>query len=175
MSKGNDPSSEKHLLKVQKTIADLADRYLKEHAEIHKKKLSIEGDKVLLRKYIIPTLGRIKINSLTSKDVVDLHYDLRNTPIAANRCIALLSKMLSLAEKWSLRSDASSLCKHIDKYPENKGERFLSIEEIDKLSSVLKEASWAKTEHPSVIAAIKLLIINWLQIIGNSYIKMGVY
>ena len=35
--------------------------------------------------------------------------------------------------------------------------------------------SWAKTEHPSVIAAIKLLIINWLQIIGNSYIKMGVY
>ena len=45
MSKGNDPSSEKHLLKVQKTIADLADRYLKEHAEIHKKKLSIEGDK----------------------------------------------------------------------------------------------------------------------------------
>lgn len=98
MSKGNDPSSEKHLLKVQKTIADLADRYLKEHAEIHKKKLSIEGDKVLLRKYIIPTLGRIKINSLTSKDVVDLHYDLRDTPIAANRCIALLSKMLSLAE-----------------------------------------------------------------------------
>ena len=156
----NDPSSEKHLLKVQKTIADLADRYLKEHAEIHKKKLSIEGDKVLLRKYIIPTLGRIKINSLTSKDVVDLHYDLRDTPIAANRCIALLSKMLSLAEKWSLRSDASSLCKHIDKYPENKKERFLSIEEIDKLSSVLKEASWAKIEHPSVTNAIKLLLLT---------------
>ena len=66
-SKGNDPSLEKHLLKVQRTIADLADRYLKEHAAVYKKKLSIEGDVVLLRKYIIPTLGKIKINSLNNK------------------------------------------------------------------------------------------------------------
>jgi integrase len=68
--------------------------------------------------------------------------------------------MLSLAEKWSLRSDASSLCKHIDKYPENKRERFLSISEIERLSTVLKEISTHKTELPSAIAAIKLLLLT---------------
>jgi integrase len=68
--------------------------------------------------------------------------------------------MLSLAEKWSLRSNASTLCKHIDKYPENKRERFLSISEIERLSTVLKEVSTYKTELPSVIAAIRLLLLT---------------
>ena len=41
--------------------------------------------------------------------------------------------MLNLAEKWGLRNDASILCKHIDKYQENKREKFLSLQEIEKL------------------------------------------
>jgi site-specific recombinase XerD len=47
--------------------------------------------------------------------------------------LALLSKMLNLAEKWGLSEGTGSLCKHIKKYPENKKERFLSNAEIERI------------------------------------------
>lgn len=52
------------------------------------------------------------------------------------------------------------MCKYIDKYPENKREKFLSNFEIERLFAVLKEAEQNKTESPSVIAAIKLLLLT---------------
>lgn len=160
VAKGNDPSLERQTQKIQITIADLANRYLEEYASIYKKPRSIEHDKYLLSSYIIPALGKIKINSLTHKDIVDLHYNMKEISTTANRCISLLSKMLTLAEKWRLRADASSLCKHIDKYPENKREKFLSIEEIERLSSILKEALIYRIELPSSITAIRLLLLT---------------
>ena len=38
-----------------------------------------------------------------------LHHAMRSTPGAANRTLALLSKMFNLAEKWGLRPDGVSL------------------------------------------------------------------
>jgi integrase len=160
IAKGNDPSLNKKLEKTYLTISDLALRYIEEHALIHKKAASAKKDQSSLRNYILPTIGKIGIKSLTSKDIYKLHYSLRQTPITANRCLALLSKMLNLSEKWGIRADASSLCRHIKKYPENKRERFLSNSEIEKLFAVLKEAEHNKTELPSAIAAIRLLLLT---------------
>jgi integrase len=160
IAKGKDPSLNKQLGKLDITVIGLADRYLEEYALIHKKPLSIKRDKVLLKYHIIPSLGKIKVNALTVKDISDLHYRLRGLSTSANRCIALLSKMLNLAEKWELRVDASSLCKHIKKYPENKRDRFLSMIEIEKLLEVLKDAEMTKTELSSSVAAIKLLLLT---------------
>ncbi len=160
ISKGKDPSLEKKLQRSSITVADLATRYLDEYAATQKKPRSVDHDIFLLKNHILPSLGKIKLNSLASKDIAELHHNLRKIPTTANRCIALLSKMLNLAEKWGVLTDSSFLCKHIDKYQENKRERFLSIEEIDRLSIKLKEASLAKIEHPSVITAIKLLLLT---------------
>ncbi len=80
-------------------------------------------------------------------------------PIAANRCLALLSKMLNLAEAWGLRPDGSNPTRHVAKYRERKVERFLSNVEFARLGTVLEEA--ARTgEHASVVAAIRLLILT---------------
>jgi integrase len=160
VSKGNDPSFEKQNNKINFTINDLSEKYLTDYAKIHKKGYSVTIDKVHLKNDILPRLGKIKLNSLTSKDVIDFHYSLKEKPIAGNRCLALISKMLNLAEKWGLRADAGSLCKHIDKYPENKRERFLSMEEIEKLFDALKEAEINKTELISSISAIRLLLLT---------------
>ena len=74
--------------------------------------------------------------------------------------MALLSKMLNLAEKWGLRNDAGLLCKHVDKYPENKREKFLSNAEIEQLFTALKTVEQNQTESPYVIAAIRLLLLT---------------
>ena len=68
--------------------------------------------------------------------------------------------MLNLAEKWGLRDDVGFLCKHIDKYPETKREKFLSMEEIERLFTVLKDCEIKRIESPSALNAIKLLLLT---------------
>ncbi len=68
--------------------------------------------------------------------------------------------MFSLAEKWGLRADAFNPCRHVEKYRERKLERFLSNDELARLGEVLLEAERTQTELPSVIAAIKLLLLT---------------
>lgn len=160
VARGNDPSLHKKLDKLDITIAELAERYLTEYALIYKKPLSIKRDKVLLKYHIIPSMGKVKIKSLTVKDLSNLHGKMKSLAISANRCIALLSKMLNLAEVWGLRPDAGALCKHIKKYPENKRDRFLSMVEIERLLEVLKGAEINRSELPSSITAIKLLLLT---------------
>ena len=160
VAKGNDPSLQKKLEKTHLTVADLANRFLEEHANVYKKQISIKNDKSFLRNHILPALGQMKLNSVTSQDIAKLHYSLRDKAITANRCLAILSKMFNLCEKWGMRNDASQLCKHIAKYPENKREKFLSNTEIEKLFTVLKTVEQNKTETPYVIAAIRLLLLT---------------
>lgn len=160
VSKGKDPSIEKQTKRQSLTITELSERYLTEYAEVHKKDFSILNDKLHLKNHILPAIGKLKLLSITSQDIAEFHKNLKHKPIAANRCIALISKMLNLAEKWGLRSDVEQLCKHIDKYPENKREKFLSMQEIERLFDVLREVENNKTELKSSINAIKLLLLT---------------
>ncbi len=99
----------------------------------------------------------MKVATVTRADVTRLHYAMRQTPGAANRALALLSKMFNLAEKWSLRPDGSNPCRHVEKNAERKIERFLSPEEFACLGDVLVEAERTQTVLPSALAAIRLL------------------
>ncbi len=157
---GADPATLRRAAREAPTVADLADRYLTEHAEMKKRPRSVASDKTLLRLHVLPALGRKKVAALSRADVTLLHHSLRETPGAANRALALVSKMLNLAEKWGLRPDGSNPCRHVDRYPERKMERFLSIDELGRLGAVLAEAERTATELTSVIAAIRLLMFT---------------
>ena len=99
---------------------------------------------------------------------------MKDRPGAANRCLALMSKMFNLAEKWGLRPDGSNPTRHVEKYPERKFERFLSEAELACLGMALAEADRgakrrrrkaghgrrAASEHTSAIAALRLLIFT---------------
>jgi integrase len=82
---------------------------------------------------------------------------MRSTPGAANRVLALLSKMFNLAERWGLRPDHTNPCRHVERYVERKMERFLSPEELARLGAALAAAERGETEMPSAIAAVRLL------------------
>lgn len=157
---GADPATERKDDREAPTVAELAEKYLREHAAPHKKPRSVEEDQRLLRLHVLPALGRKKVAGITRADITGLHHAMRDTPGAANRTLALLSKMLNLAEKWELRPDGSNPCRHVDKYPERKMERFLSVDELGRLGAVLAEAERTATELPSVIAAVRLLMFT---------------
>src|SRR5512132_2455942 len=105
-------------------------------------------------------LGNRKVADVTRADIGKLHHSLRETPHQANRVLALVSKMMNLAEKWGLRPDGSNPCRHVEKYKEAKRERFLSAEELTRLGDVLAEAERTTMESPSVIAAVRLLVLT---------------
>ena len=82
---------------------------------------------------------------------------MRHTPGAANRALALLSKMLNLAEKWGYCRMARTHVAIVETNPEHKIERFLGTGELARLGDALAEAERTRTEMPSVVASIRLL------------------
>ncbi len=156
---GGDPAAERARVRAIPTLAEFAERYMAEHAAVKKKPRSYEADALNLRLHVLPTLGRLRLDQVTRADVARFHAGMRDIPFQANRCLALLSKMYSLAEAWGVQPDGNNPTRHVQKYPERKVERYLSDAELARLGGALEDAA-AKGEHPSIIAAIHLLIFT---------------
>jgi integrase len=57
-----------------------------------------------------------------------------------------------------MRPEGSNPVRHVEKYRENRIERYLSAQEIERLETVLSEAEKESSEGPFVLAAIRLLL-----------------
>jgi integrase len=68
--------------------------------------------------------------------------------------------MFNLAERWGWRPDATNPVRHIEKYRENRRQRFLSEVEMADLGKALREVELEGSELPSAIAAIRYLILT---------------
>lgn len=158
--KGGDPSGTRQSAKRASTIAELCDRYLQEHVEVHNKPRTVKQARRIVETKIKPKLGRGKVGGLTRPDVMNFHSSMARTPREANHALAILSKIMSLAEAWGLRSGGSNPCMHVERYRENKRERFLSASELQALGQALANADHASTEAWQVTAAVRLLILT---------------
>jgi integrase len=158
VSSGTDPAEAKQASKAGLTLAKFARRYLEEHAQPHKKPRSVAEDRRNLTKLVLPVLGEKRIDKITRTHIAKLHHDLRKTPVAANRVLAVLTTLFNLAERWGHRPDGSNPCRHVQKFKERKRDRFLSEAELTHLGKVLKEAEDKQAYSLSVLAAIRLLI-----------------
>jgi integrase len=153
IDRGEDPMADRHTAREAPTMADLAALYREQHLP-RKREGSREGDEILLRKHVLPNLGNRRVAAIRHTDVAALHRDItKSTPIAANRCIALLSKMFAIAIKEEWRSDNPA--KGVERNPENKRERYLTPAEIARLSEVL-------ANHPEKASAnaVRLLLLT---------------
>src|SRR5262249_31440383 len=157
---GHDPAMERDRQKGAATIAELGTRFLQEYVAQHCRARTAEEYQRAVRQYITPALGRHRIADLTRADVAALHHKYRDRPYQANRSIAVLSKMMNLADAWGLRTDSINPCRHIKKYKEVKRDRYLTLEELRRLGKVLADAQADGKETPFVLAAIWLLILT---------------
>ncbi len=157
---GRDPAREKEDAAGAPTVAKLAARYLEEHAKAKKKPSSADSDEKNLNNHVLPELRQRPVAEVTRADIMKLRHKMRETPGAANRVLALLSKMFNLAEQWGWRSDGSNPCRHVERYPERKMERFLSVEELRRLGDALAEAARTQSVSLPAVAAIRLLVFT---------------
>jgi integrase len=153
---GADPGADKIARKEAPTVAELAERFLAEHAEAKRKASTAAAYRNLLSKVILPAIGQRKVVDVTRADLTKLHHANRTTPYQSNRVMAVLSKMFNLAEQWGLRPDGSNPCRHIERFTEHKRERMLSPAELGRLGDALA----AYTGSPYPVAAIKLLVFT---------------
>ncbi|RUQ75061.1 DUF4102 domain-containing protein [Azospirillum doebereinerae] len=161
VKQGTDPAAEKKArTKRGATVSDLADSYLTEHVEVKNKASTATGFRRLVEKEIKPALGKLQVDKVTRADVAKLHHDMRDTPRQANQTLAVLSKMFGLAEVWGMRPDETNPCKKIERYRENKRERFLSTPEVERLGKVLAELDQTTEVHETVLAGLRLLLLT---------------
>jgi integrase len=150
---GQDPLAERQDQRSAPTIADLADRFEREH--MAKLRPSTARDYLaMLKTIILPAIGTTKVTAIRYSDIDRLHHKVaEHAPYRANRVVALLSRMFSLAIRWEWRSD--NPCRTIERAPEQKRERFLSPREIAALSEALNA-------HPEKLSAnaIRLLLLT---------------
>lgn len=157
---GSDPSTERKHERQAPNLKAFAELYLERHARIRKKPAGIENDQSMLRRYIVPTLGHERVEKINRAMVCELQFKLVHLPIRANRVLALLSKMMTLAELWGYRPQGSNPCKYVQRYPERKRERYLSTLELASLGKVLTELDRQEDELPSAVLALRLLLLT---------------
>ena len=133
--KGNDPVADDRAIREAATMRHLAADYLEQHAVPKKRLRSVKNDRSMINRIILPRLGSKKVAAVQSRDLHLLHVSMKDTPYQANRVLALLSKMLSLAVKWGWRSD--NPVKGIERFQEKRRERWLSDDELRRLLAVL--------------------------------------
>lgn len=150
---GEDPMGERHDDRAAPTVADLAARFDAEHLSRRRATTATEY-RSILRGHILPGLGKLRVADLRHADIERLHRKIAvNAPYRANRAVAVLSKMLSLAVRWEMRDD--NPVKGIERAPEDKRERFLTPAEISRLGKELE----AHSERTSC-NAIRLLLLT---------------
>jgi integrase len=122
-------------------MKDLSYYYLENHAEVHKRPRSIAEDKAMLETIILPQLGQMRASKITHRDVSELHASLKATPYRANRVLALLHKIFSFAgtdstNEWSITQNPAA---GVQRFQEQKRERWLSEDELQRLAFALQE------------------------------------
>ncbi len=142
------------------TVADLAERFMDAHVRINCKPSSALHYGRTLDNHIVPALGSMTVRGVERSHVSQLHHSLRDRPVAANRTIDILSRMLTLAEAWEMRPAGSNPCRAVRRYREEARERFLTPDEVRRLGRALdaEEARGGASVHAA--AAVRLLMLT---------------
>ena len=118
---------------------------------------TLKVNRSYLRNRLLPHFAGRPIADIDRQEVRHWFARLRATPVAADRSMPILSVIMREAEAMGLRPDGSNPCRGIRRYRRKGRERFLSDEEIQRLSCKLKahEDRW-----PQQVAVIRLLLLT---------------
>ena len=110
-----------------------------------------------LRKQLLPHFAGRPIADIDRQEVRNWFARLRATPVAADRSMPVLSVIMREAERMGLRPEGSNPCRGIKRYRRKGRERFLSDDEVRRLSARLAahEVRW-----PRQAAFIRLLLLT---------------
>ncbi len=184
VDQGGDPARERDARKAAPTFAEVAERFMAEIVRPYRKPRTASGYEGLLRVHLLPAFGHMKIGEIERADVQRLHQRIgestrrrKSTPDtagkpskpttgAANRALALVSVIMTNAERWGYRDTRANPCHRMEKYPERPRDRYLSGEERARLAAVLARAAQARKGQPDYVSPGAIMVIRLLGLTG---------
>jgi integrase len=153
IDRGGDPVGQHRIERSAPTVDDLCTRFEEEY--LPRKRASTQiSYRQQITADIRPVMKRLRVAAVSYSDVDSLHRTIsKRAPYHANRVLALLSKMFTLAIRWGWRTD--NPCRGIERNQEQKRKRYLSGSELDSLMAALNQ-------HPDQQGAniIRLLLLT---------------
>ena len=153
-SQGGDPLGELEAERAAPTVAELIDRFEREHLP-RKRPGTADDYRQMLDNHIRPHFGRhTKVADVRFADVEALHRKITRggSNYAANRCVAVLSKMFALAVHWHWRENNPA--KGIERNVEYRRQRYLKPDELMRLTQAL--AAYADQQAANIIRLLLL-------------------
>jgi hypothetical protein len=135
---GKDPAAEKANERSSLPLADVIEAFLAEHAEAKRKPSTAAWYRGGLRRIVKPALGRMNPGKVTRQDVARLHSSLRDTPVQANRVLAMIGARYGFAAGAGYVREGFNPARGIEKFPERARERYLTSDELAPLGDVLR-------------------------------------
>jgi integrase len=149
VARGGDPAAEKRAERSGGTFAELADKYVEQHARKYNR--SWRQGEHLVRRHALPALGKLPAASITRADIKQMVARIK-APMVANQTLAAVSAVFS----WGLRENVITInpCKLVEKNPVRSRERVLSESEVPLFWQALGEL------EPVTGAALKMILLS---------------
>jgi integrase len=149
VAEGKDPVAERKAERGAGTFAELAERYLTEHAK--KRNKSWQQADYLVRKHLLPRWGKLEAKSITRADVRAAIAKIA-APIVANQTLAAASAIFS----WAVKQEVCTVnpVKGVDRHETKSRERVLSDTEVAQFWSAFDSAGLVRG------AALKLILLT---------------
>lgn len=148
---GGDPVAERDKSRGEPTVSEFFERCWNAH---WKKKKDSRNTRRIFDRRIAPRLGNQRVRGLCYEQIAGLHSALAATPVEANRTLALLSKLLNLAERFGERSLNSNPCRHVPRYPELSRKRYANRDELALIGPLLDRAWKTKPDSAAFIGLV---------------------
>lgn len=138
---GADPASERSKNREAPTFKAFAERYLSEEAEVKLKDRTVANYRIYFRKHAVPRIGALKLNAVTKADIARLHRLIgKEKPATANRVVEAVSSLYRYAETAGEVEEGFNPTRGIKHFRERTRERFLSMDELQRLGTTLRLA-----------------------------------
>ena len=137
---GLDPAEQRRQARAVRTFRQIADEFMRVHVKAKRKARTYYEYDRLLQVHLLPPLGSRRIIDVCRKDVARLHTKLADRPVAANRCLMILSSIWN----WAARRDEVQFIDNpaqgVERYPEQSSERYLKSLELALIGEAIREA-----------------------------------
>ena len=163
---GADMLERQHEAKLAPTVRDLVERFLTDTApaRVDAGRLApstLKGYRNQCRRYIVPRLGKLPVETVTRAHIETFAGKLAATPTMRNRVLALLSRLFTLAEHWEWRPQRTNPVRGVDRARETARDRTLSRADFAALAGALEDLD---TRYPASVAAIRVAAMSGLRI-----------
>jgi hypothetical protein len=136
---GRDPTQEQSQANSAMLLAQLVELFINQHAKPKRKAQTAASYAAVLNNYLVPKFGKRPADQVTTAEISQLHLSLRERPYQANRLVAVIASMYGFAARQGIARGINP-AHGIERFRESARERYLGIEELNRLGETLRLA-----------------------------------